>query len=140
MRFHIRHFIDLTIQAMPIYTRRGSVVTQRKLKDISEGGLCFKSKVSIAKGTVLHFRIPVQQPAFEAKGQVSWCRLNNSYYDIGVEFERNSVDKMLKMVGQVCELKRYVRLEKKKGREISIDQAAMECLMDYVEITKKEVA
>lgn len=131
MRFHIRHLIDLTIQAMTIYTRGNSVATSRKLKDMSEGGVCFKSLTPFQKGTRIYVRIPVQTPPFEASGRVSWCREKGADYEVGVEFERREIDEMLRMVGRACDLKRYVRMERKNGRFITIDQAARERLAGY---------
>lgn len=140
MRFHIRHFIDMTINAMTIYTRGNSTITRRTLKDLSEGGLCFKSNTPFPNGTRIHLRIPVQDPPFETKGRVTWCTQKGSSFEVGVEFERNSIDEMLRMVGQACELKRYVRVEREKGRYISMDQAIREWLADSDNIISERVA
>jgi hypothetical protein len=140
MRFHIRHLIDMSIHAMTIYTRSNSRVTKRKLKDLSEGGLCFKSLMPFTRGTRIHVRIPVQKPPFEARGRVSWCSQKGSGYEVGVEFERQSIDEMLRMVGRACDLKRYVRLEREKGRYITTDQAARERLVEYDVVIEEKVA
>ena len=140
MRFYIRHLVDMTIHAMTIYTRSNSVVNRRKLKDISEGGLCFKSRTPISMGEKVHIRIPIQEPAFETKGRVTWCCPKGSEYEVGIEFERNSVDEMLRMVGQTCDLKRYARLQREKGRKLSTDEAVREWLADCDGIVSEKVA
>lgn len=140
MRFHIRHLVDMTIQAMTIYTRSNSAVTRRRLKDLSEGGLCFNSNVPFSKGARVYIRIPVQEPAFEARGRVSWCRNKGRDYEVGVEFERRSIDEMLRMVGQACELKRYARLQQEQGRLLSVDQAVREWIAESKGLIVKEVA
>ena len=140
MRFHIRHLIDLTIQAMTIYTRGDSTATGRQLKDMSEGGVCFKSPTPFNKGTKIYIRIPVQKPPFETTGRVSWCRPKGACYEVGVEFERREIDEMLRMVGQACDLKRYVRMQRAKGRAVATDQAVREWLAEYEGIDAGKVA
>jgi hypothetical protein len=120
----------MTIQAMMIYTRANSNATRKKLKDLSEGGLCFKSSAPFDKGATVHLRIPVAQPAFEVKGTVTWCRKENDY-EVGVQFNDEAIDHKLRMVGQACTIKHYTRQQRKNGYMISTDQAAREWVMEY---------
>lgn len=128
MRNYIRHAIDMSIQAMTFYTRSNSAATRRELKDICEGGLCFKSATPMELGTLLHVRIPVLKPPFEVEARVTRCSGELGDYEIAVAFEQKPVDDLLRMVGQACNIKRYSRLQREKGRVLSTDEAARELI------------
>ncbi|HEX7027068.1 MAG TPA: PilZ domain-containing protein [Gammaproteobacteria bacterium] len=131
MRFHIRHVFDVTIQCMTLYMRVDAPVSRRTLKDLSEGGLCFKSRLPHAEGSTVYIRIPLQKPPFETRGTVTWCRDTGSGYEVGVRFEEKPVDLMLRLVGQACHIKHYMRQERRQGRKLGTDQATREWLMKY---------
>lgn len=135
MRFHIRHAFDMTIQCMTLYMRVDAPVTRRTLKDLSEGGLCFKSPFPHAEGSIVHIRIPLQNPPFEARSTVTWCRHTGGGYEVGVRFDEKPVDLMLRLVGQACQIKHYMRQERKLGRKLGTDQATREWLMKYGEVS-----
>lgn len=67
MRQFIRHPSDI-----PIKYNLGDVVTHTKdyLKDISQGGLSFSSKISIDPGSTIHIKIPIRNPAFSLEGEL----------------------------------------------------------------------
>lgn len=138
MRFHIRHSLDMTIHCMTLYTRVDSAVTRRTLKDVSEGGLCFKSHLPFVPQSVVHLRIPVQHPPVETTGVVAWCRRGEEY-EIGVRFKEPPVE-LLRMVGLACRIKHYTRLQRRSGRMLSTDQAAREWISRYAGIVSDQAA
>src|SRR5690606_36571226 len=129
VRLHIRHAFDMTIQCMAWYMRVDAPVTRRTLKDLSEGGLCFESPFPYAEDSTIHIRIPLQNAPFEASGTVAWCRNTGDGYEGGVKFDEKPVDHMLRLVGQACHIKHYMRQERKLGRKLETDRAIREWLM-----------
>jgi hypothetical protein len=120
---------------MTLYMRVDAPVTRRTLKDLSEGGLCFKSPYPHAEGSAVHIRIPLHNPPFEAQSTVTWCRKTGGDYEVGVKFDERPVDLMLRLGGQACHIKHYVRQERKLGRKLGTDQAIREWLMKYGEVS-----
>ena len=123
-RRFIRHPTDI-----PIEVELADVVSSRSeyLKDISEGGLCFKSAFPLEKGTLINIRIPLVHPVFEATGCVAWCRHAYDHYDVGVEFTESRAVFRVRMVEQVCHIEHYKReVLEREGRTLTSDQAAME--------------
>lgn len=135
MRIYIRHPIDITIY-YSLCTDASSTASnghdQTRLKNISQGGLCFKSENPVDKNSKIHIRIPIGSPAFEAEGFVTWCRKNKQFgYEIGVRFSDSAIEFSLRMVEQACYIKHYMYAEEKQGRTLSCDQAAEEWIHKY---------
>ena len=129
MRKYIRHPSDIPIE----YDLEEVVAEKREyLNDISKGGLSFKSNRHINTGSLIQIRIPIREPVFEAEGVVVWCRKNNGYYDVGVEFRDLHAGFGLRMVEQVCHIEQYKKdVLKNEGRELSGEEAAVEWITKY---------
>jgi hypothetical protein len=124
MRHYIRH-----PSGIPIEYRIDEVASgdREHLRNISHGGLCFLSTVPLSKGASIHISIPIESPAFEAQGVVSWCRTANDCYEIGVKFDESDDEYQLRMVEQVCHIEQYKRdALQREGRALTSEQAALE--------------
>ena len=106
---------------------------ERVLKDISVGGLCFKSTVPLSKGSRIRVRIPIEDPPFEAEAVVAWCRKEDDYC-IGVKFVDESTEFSLRMVEQACYIKHYLYEAEKAGRQLTSDEAAHEWIIKYAAV------
>ncbi len=127
MRQYIRHPFDVTIR----YTVGDTMGTREELRNISEGGLCFRSPNPIAAGSRIHIEIPIEGEPFTADGIVMWCRKQENY-EIGVRFDEATQDFSLRMVEQICHIKHYQKeVLIKEGRHLSNEQAALEWISKY---------
>lgn len=129
MRKYIRHPSDV-----PIEIELGDVVASRTeyLRDISRGGLCFRSKIPLATDTVIRIRVPLVRPVFEAEGKVIWCKASTDHFDVGVEFLKRSDLFRARMVEQVCYIEHYRNeIRKVEGRELTGEEAALEWIKRY---------
>ena len=129
-RQYIRHPSDI-----PIQIELESVVASRTeyLKDISAGGLCFRSRIPLEPGTQIHIRIPLVRPIFECTGTVVWCHERDDHCDIGVKFNPGEPLFRLRMVEQICHIEHYKREAEKQGRKLTCEQAAMEWIAGHAD-------
>ncbi len=131
MRQFIRHPSDI-----PIEYNLGDVVahTREYLKDISQGGLCFRSKLCIAPGTIIHIQIPIREPVFEADGIVVWCRKANGHYEVGISLRDAHTEFGVRMVEQVCHIEHYKKhVLEREGRTLSGEEAAVEWIKKHAD-------
>lgn len=129
LRRFIRHPADISIEV-----ELASVVAGQTeyLTDISEGGLSFRSKVDLPRGTVLKIRIPLIRPMFETQGRVVWSSVWGPLFIIGVEFLHQRDVFRARMVEQVCHIEHYKReMRDREGRTLTSEQAAMEWIEKY---------
>jgi hypothetical protein len=130
MRKYDRHPSDI-----PINYELIDVVYDQKdyLKNISIGGLCFRSNRYIQEGTTILIQIPLINPIFEGVGVVVWCEQNEAYYDVGVQFIDEDKDSRAHMIEQICYIEQYKReVFGREGRKLSGEEAAVEWLNKYV--------
>jgi hypothetical protein len=131
LREYIRHPTDI-----PISYDLEKVVSDRKeyLRNISEGGLCFRSDISIEPGSVINIRIPLKDPAFAIEGIVVWCKKSNERHDVGVQFADASTKFRARMIEQVCHIEHYkADVFEKEGRVLSGEEAAAEWIGKHAE-------
>nr|WP_320166140.1 PilZ domain-containing protein [uncultured Methylophaga sp.] len=127
----IRRFIRHP-SSVPIQVKRGEEKKQVPLKDVSKGGLCFRSQVSLATGNVVEVNILTSKPNFTAKGIVSWCKPEGDEYLVGISFQNKAVRYALRMVEQICYIEDYKkRIKAKTGRQLTSDEAAQEWIQKY---------
>ena len=122
MRRHIRHSTDV-----PIDVRLSQTVPRDReyLRNISRGGLCFRSLAPIAEGVSIRIEVPVAQPVFETEGIVAWCRPGDQGYEVGVRFTGCRQDPQL--VAEVYQVEHYKReVWVRDGRLLSGEEAAAE--------------
>jgi PilZ domain len=123
MRCYLRH-----PSSIPIELRVGAAPQGRRiLKDVGEGGLCFRAEQALEPGVEVHLVIPVRRPPFEADGVVAWCREVGQELQVGVRFTDAASAFALRMIEQLCHIESY-RLEvaRREGRELTSEAAAEE--------------
>lgn len=129
MREFIRHPSNIPIECR---VAEREPQRQARLKNVSQGGLCFQSNHSLRRGTRICITIPVREPAFETTGTIAWCRRINGHYDVGVQFPDASTEFSVRMVEQVCRIHQYQKeVLEKEGRELSSAEAALEWVAKY---------
>ena len=102
------------------------------LKNISFGGLCFRSAVPLDRGRVITIKIPLVRPVFQAKGFVAWCSRNGEFYDVGVEFSGPVDAFRSRMVEQLCRIEQYRQeVLEKEGRKLTSSEAALEWIQKF---------
>ena len=74
MRQFIRHPSDIPIEYSVAHlgSRR-----KNRLRDIGQGGLCFRADTAIDRGCTVRIVIPIRKPEFEVTGTIVWCRKTN---------------------------------------------------------------
>ncbi|MFC1501770.1 PilZ domain-containing protein [Elusimicrobiota bacterium] len=128
-RGFIRHSTDIPIEIQMDEVASNS---QEYLKNISTGGLCFKSKVHVKTNSIINIKIPLTKPVFKAKGRVVWCKKIGDGFDVGVEFIDEHDAFRVRMVEQVCYIQRYkTEIFAKEGRVLTGTEAALEWISKY---------
>ena len=129
MRCFIRHPTDIPLE---VSISGVEELGSSRLRNISEGGLCFRSDTNLALGTRVHVLIPVQDPPFEADGVVVWSHFQRGYYQVGVEFDEQTTKFALRMVEQVCHIEQYRKeVLETEGRYLSQEKATVEWIARY---------
>jgi hypothetical protein len=128
-----RHFERYNLD-IPILMKLGDVAYDKTeyLNNISLGGLSFKSTVPVKDGTVIEITIPLVRPVFRVKGKVTRCEKKDDHYDIGVSFSDKADAFKIRMVEQICHIEKYkAEIDKKEGRKITGEQAALEWIRKF---------
>ncbi len=71
------------------------------IKNISLGGLCFKSSDCLDIGDRLSIKIPIINPKFQFHGNVVWCFKRQGFYEIGVKFLVKKDVHRVRMIQQI---------------------------------------
>ena len=129
MRKYIRHPSDIPIE----FDIDGLAVNEKEyLSDVSFGGLSFKSKSRVKRGSLINIKIPFINPEFESRAIVVYCRKQKDFYNVGVSFENPEEAFQTRMVEQVCHIEHYKReVLEKEGRELTGEEAALEWISRY---------
>ena len=102
------------------------------LHNVSAGGLCFNSAVSLDKGTSLKVNIPNLRNTFEENCTVMWCKNNNENFQVGVQFKDEQTVFRMRMVEQVCHIEDYRQeVFLTERRELSAEDASQEWIEKY---------
>jgi len=132
MRSFIRHPSDIPIE-FTAEDQHASVSIP--MKDVSVGGLSFSSSENMTMGTLLHIRIDVVQPTFEADGVVVWSRQEGEQFIIGMEFLHKEDIFLARMVEQICHIEHYRKeVDEKEGRQLTSQQAAKEWIAKFAKV------
>jgi hypothetical protein len=129
VRRYIRHSTDL-----PVDVRMSRVVVRGReyLRNISRGGLCFRSTMPLTPGLTIEVEIPVAEPVFRTGGVVAWCRPAEGRerdFEVGVSFSDVSPVDGKRLVDQVCHIEHYKReIWLRQGRWLTGEEAALEWL------------
>jgi hypothetical protein len=124
MRRHIRHLTDL-----PIVVHSGQAPPQdpEYLRNISRGGLCFRSLAPIPEGSTIRIEVPSPRPVSETEGIVAWCQRAEDGYEVGVRFAGSRPDRDPDLVAEVCQVEHYKReVWIQDGRRLTGEEAVVE--------------
>lgn len=87
---HIRQFVR-HVSDIPFKFKLNSMIGehQHRLKDIGQGGLCFRGNGWISPGTGICICIPFTENPCQRSGKICWCRtLEHGQYEIGISFDQ----------------------------------------------------
>ncbi len=129
MRSFIRHPSDIPIdfQLEELVNDDGDF-----LRNVSHGGLAFRSRVEVRPGVVIRVRIPLVHPVFQAVGQVTWCRPEGDAFEVGIQFLDRDDQFRARMVEQICHIEQYKqKIFQEQGRVLNGEQAAAEWISQY---------
>jgi len=122
-RQYIRHPTEIPVEVCPL---EGKAV-QRRIRNLSLGGLSFHSTAELTLGSVVNLRITSVDPPFESEARVVWCRPVTVGFDLGVAFLSPEDAFRARMVEQVCHIESYRRaLVAGEGRALTPEAAARE--------------
>lgn len=128
MRTYIRHPADIPMQIEV----KAQSEQQRRLSNVSYGGLAFVSDTRIQTGAQIQIYIDVVDPAFEADGIVTYCRRRYDQYQVGVEFINRNDLYIARMVEQICHIQHYKQhVAQQEGRIMSAEEAASEWISKF---------
>ena len=128
-RQFIRHPAEVPIEIAPRSEPEddGREPASGTARDVSLGGLAFKSPSCPQQGQLVEIRIRTVQPEFRTQARVVWCRSLREGYEVGVAFLASSDAFRARMVEQVCQIEQYRReIRETEGRELSGQEAAAE--------------
>lgn len=129
-RRFIRHPTNI-----PIHWSLGEIVPPggEHLRNISEGGLAFKSHHDIPVGATIDIHIPIVRPEVALVGVVVWCRpIEDGCFEVGVRFTDAGQHFKMRMVEQVCHIEQYKKeMFENEGRALTSEQAAMEWISRF---------
>lgn len=129
MREYIRHPSDIPVE---LEVERPHLNRTQHLKNVSVGGLSFCSGERLEPDAIVRIRIPLVDPAFQAKGRVAWCRPSGERYEVGIELLAKEEAFRARMVEQICHIEHYKqRVERTEGRHLSSEEAAQEWIGRY---------
>ncbi|MBN8455244.1 PilZ domain-containing protein [Accumulibacter sp.] len=128
-RSFIRHPADIPVDIDIDAAHRRA---ERRLKDVSEGGLACRSRRPLPVGSPVLLSIPLVQPPFRAAGVVVWCRRQGAVYEVGIRFDDADDLFAARMVEQVCQIERYrQQVLRDEGRVLDAEAAAREWIERY---------
>lgn len=126
MRRYVRHATDV-----PVDVRLSQVIPHDReyLQNISRGGLCFTSTISLTPGQSILIEIPVAKPVFKTVGVVAWCRAavkDGDGYDVGVSFANEDPGYRRQIVDQICQIENMREaVWLREGRRLTGEEAAL---------------
>jgi Tfp pilus assembly protein PilZ len=123
-RKYIRHPVEIPLE----YQLTGESFNRKDYSNnVSIGGICFQAKEKISLGSILLIKIPTIDPQFEAIGRVMWCLERKKTFDIGIEFIDEESTFKVRLIEQICYIKKYQEdILKQKGRRLDDEEAAEE--------------
>ena len=124
VRQYIRHPVDIPLE----YVITGESFEKRDYaRNISIGGICFRTQEKLTSGLILVVKIPSIDPKFEGIGRIIWCLERYDHYEIGVEFVDEEDAYRARLIEQICYIKKFQKdILEQEGRELSDEEAAEE--------------
>ena len=97
------------------------------MKNVSKGGLCFRSDSHVVPGQLIQIRIPYGKVPFEATCLVVWCRQEGPGFEVGAKFEDKDTEFAMRLIEQACYIEEYRKeVLSQEGRQLTDDEAAKE--------------
>ena len=128
-REFIRHTVDVPLEVEDLGTNGPRLERSR---NVSFGGLAFRTEVCPRIGALLQLRMPTVDPPFVAEVRVAWCRPEDGAYLVGARFVDAAAAFRSRMVQQVCAIEKYRReVREGEGRTLSSQEAAAEWIERY---------
>lgn len=107
------------------------------LLDISDGGACFSSTKSYAKGQAIELRFPVFKDCSVIPGAIAWTRPDKDVpgsHRYGIKFADETDKAMLRLVEMICHIMTYRAMQEHlTGKTMSADDAARDWLSKYAD-------
>lgn len=129
MRQFIRHPTEIPIQ---IRRDRRRAAAAPPMRNVSLGGLAFRSEADLEPGSIVLLRIPFVRPQFASRARVVWCSAANGAFEVGVEFLDVEDAYRGRLVEQICHIEQYRRdVLKSEGRKLTSEEAAAEWIAKY---------
>ncbi|MDD2238206.1 MAG: PilZ domain-containing protein [Kiritimatiellae bacterium] len=127
-RNYMRHPMDIPIQ----YTIEDQHGGNPSLRNISKGGLCFRSDETIPVGSSINVTINLGDLSSEVKCIVAWVVEKGLFYEIGVKFDKTSDVFHFRLIEQLCSIAHYRhKILEKEGRKLTNEEAACEWINKY---------
>jgi hypothetical protein len=131
-RQYIRHPSDVPIIYEPV--NEEGLQKKECLRNISLGGLSFRTDHRLETGTFLEIKIDLVRPVFEGKAVIVWCQQYEEHDAVGVQFIDENASARVRIVEQVCHIEQYKHdMLETKGRRLSGEEAAIEWIREYAE-------
>ncbi|BBB26858.1 PilZ domain-containing protein [Amphritea japonica] len=122
-RYYLRHPTEIPIflnMAEPPQTvKEGG-------RDYSAGGLSCISDLFITPGSAVHITLSLSHPDLIVSGHVIWCHRQPAGYLIGIGFDDPDQVYTVRMIEQICQIESFRLKQKRNGRQLSSEQAAVE--------------
>lgn len=131
-RQYIRHPASI-----PIVCERTNATNafREPLRNISIGGLCFRSACVFEPDASITVKIDLVRPVFRGQARVVWChRSDDQHYDVGVQFRDPKTGARARIVEQICHIEQYKQdVLEGEGRHLSGEEAAIEWIHKYAD-------
>lgn len=125
---YMRHPADIPIQ----YSVLSRPSPEYAMRDISPGGLCFRSDEDIPVGSRIRLAVELGEVSGQIEGIVAWTLRRDYFYDIGVKFARTADKFHFRLIEQLCAIAHYRNaVREKDGRELSNEEAAREWIDQF---------
>ena len=128
MRSFIRHAANMPIE---FNIQSQNAHQEQSMQNVSTGGLCFFSDIEIPSGTHLSVNIPNLKYPFVEECLVMWCRKVKEKYEVGVKFNDNKTSFRMRMIEQICYIKKYREDMISSGRILGWEDASQEWIEKY---------
>lgn len=103
-----------------------------KLRDVSLGGLSFRSARALPLGQNVNVYFPLIDKTHRFTGKVVWNREKQEGFEIGLQFDDPEQLYQLRMIEQICHIEHYrQQVEQQEGRQLTSEQAAKEWISRY---------
>ena len=129
MRSYIRHPTSIPIQ---ICAGEALPLNSMAVQNLSSGGLCFITELSMRVGALVSLLIPSLKPSYSGAGVIVWRReCSANLFEVGLRFTSDDEYFRVRMAEQVCQIEAYRQEQLATGRELSSETAAIEWIEKY---------